>query len=345
MMPDFRCRGTCADHRAMSLYNPSETWACQRKSSSLWRDGDSPKLGRLVIMPMICWRLSMNRIAICIAIAALIATPAVAADMPVKAPPPAPAPVYSWTGFYVGANGGYGWRDSRTITFTPNDPLIQVLTCGGSAGGTCAPPASFGVAGGFGGYQAGYNWQFNRQWLAGVETDIDGSGIKGTGISNFLIGFPTTPAPSNFTVDQDIKLFGTVRARLGYLPTDSLLIYGTLGFAYGHIVEDVALNTRAGVNASGGFSNNAFFCVSGPYCAVGHSSQTPTGWTAGGGFEYAFWNNLSVKAEYLYVNLGGGDNFNLVMQSFPGFTPSSFTGAFSRTDFHTVRVGLNYQFH
>jgi opacity protein-like surface antigen len=65
-------------------------------------------------------------------------------------------------------------------------------------------------------------------------------------------------------------------------------------------------------------------------------------------------NNVSVKAEYLYVNLGGGDNINVVAQSTGGCTidktevpcaPSSFTAGFSRTDFHTVRGGLNWKFY
>jgi outer membrane immunogenic protein len=71
----------------------------------------------------------------------------------------------------------------------------------------------------------------------------------------------------------------------------------------------------------------------------------------GGGVEYALWNNVSVKAEYLFVNLGSGDNVNVVAQSI-GAAPcgavcvlSSFTAAFSRTEFHTVRGGLNWKFY
>jgi outer membrane immunogenic protein len=153
--------------------------------------------------------------------------------------PVAPAPVYSWTGFYVGANGGYGWKDP-TVTFTPNDVDANFVTC---VSGTCAPPASFNINGGFGGLQAGYNWQFSPQWVAGVETDFDWSDIKGTGTSNFLMTLaPAAPFPSNFAVFQNIKWFGTVRARLGYLPADHLLVYATGGFAYGRIDENVALN-------------------------------------------------------------------------------------------------------
>jgi outer membrane immunogenic protein len=273
-------------------------------------------------------------------------TSAFAADMAVKAPPPAPAPVYNWTGFYVGANGGYAWNDP-TVTFTPNDINARNFTSGGVFGGTAAPPTSFNTNGGFGGLQAGYNWQFSPKWVAGFETDFDWSDIRGSGISNFSI----LASPANFAVSQDVQWFGTIRARLGYLPTDHLLVYATGGFAYGRIEENVSLNARAGANgATGTF---AFGCVAGPNCFLGNSSRTGTGWTAGGGAEYVLWNNLSVKAEYLFVSLGGGDNVNVVAVSpiggacfaASGCTPSSFGAGFSRTEFHTVRAGLNWKFY
>ena len=61
-----------------------------------------------------------------------------AADMPLKAPPPAPPRAYSWTGFYVGGNLGYGWNDP-TVTFTPNDIASNAFTCGGAGLGAPAP--------------------------------------------------------------------------------------------------------------------------------------------------------------------------------------------------------------
>jgi outer membrane immunogenic protein len=234
----------------------------------------------------------MKKLATAIAVIALIGTPALAADLgrPVyKAPPPPPpAPVYSWTGFYVGANGGYGWKDP-TVTFTPNDINAISSTCVPTIAtfflGTCPPPTSFGIRGGFGGLQAGYNWQFSPQWVAGLETDFDWSDIKGTGTSNFVqgafLGAVPTAQPSNFTVSQDLKWFGTVRARLGYLPADRLLVYATGGFAYGRIDENAALNTVAGLFSQDGAF--AFNCVTGPNCFLGSSSRTGTGWTAGGG--------------------------------------------------------------
>jgi outer membrane immunogenic protein len=306
----------------------------------------------------------MNRAIIIVSGAAFIlaaSASAFAADLykPVyKAPlPPAPTPIYSWTGFYVGGNGGYGWNDP-SVAFTPNDAAAFGATCGGAFGGTCPPSTSFGINGGFGGLQGGYNWQFSPQWVAGVETDFDWSDIKGTGTSNFNLGGAITPvgpptaAPSNFMVSQDVKWFGTVRARLGYLPVDRLLVYATGGFAYGRINENVALNSIAGTNIGSGVFD--FLCASGPNCFLGNSFRTGTGWTVGGGVEYVLWNNLSVKAEYLFVNLGGGDSISAGASSTTGnncapggisrCTPASFTAAFSGTEFHTVRAGLNWKF-
>ena len=105
---------------------------------------------------------------------------AAAADLPARTYSKAPAmvaePVNSWTGFYIGANGGYGWKDP-TVSYTPNDPAALLGTCSGVGRSTCIPPASFNAQGGLAGGQIGYNWQFNPSWLVGVETDFDGPGL------------------------------------------------------------------------------------------------------------------------------------------------------------------------
>jgi outer membrane immunogenic protein len=278
--------------------------------------------------------------------ALLIAAPlstASAADMPLKAPPPPPAPVYSWTGFYVGANGGYGW-DHRTVSYSPNDPPANfLLTTGLPPPG----PTSFNSNGGLGGLQAGYNWQLNPKWLLGLEADFDWSGIKGNGISIFQqIPAGVVGGPSNIQANQDINWFGTMRARLGFLPANNTLIYATAGLAYGHTSEQLTLN-------GAGFANGPQFgwqCSSGPVppplpvtkCFVGSSSRTETGWTIGGGLEYAPWNNnLTLKVEYLYINLGG-DTTNLVALSSSPALPSSITAS-SRTDFSVLRGGINWK--
>ena len=100
-----------------------------------------------------------------IGVVGLIGTPAFAADMVVKAPPPRPAPVYSWTGWYVGAHIGYGWDRE--------DPSIVICHC------VVDPPVPFEAKDILGGLQAGFNYQFNSL-VVGVEGDFAWTGIKGT---------------------------------------------------------------------------------------------------------------------------------------------------------------------
>jgi outer membrane immunogenic protein len=128
------------------------------------------------------------------------------AQMPVKAPPYI-APVYLWSGFYIGANLGYGWGDGSGTVTLPS----------GATG-----PISGNSDGILGGGQMGYNWQFGSV-VFGVETDIQGTGIdghfSGSTPRNSIVGTESTP------------WFGTIRGRLGYA-ANSWLFYITGGGVY-----------------------------------------------------------------------------------------------------------------
>ena len=158
----------------------------------------------------------------------LTGTPALAADMALKAPPP-PAYVYNWSGFYIGLNLGYSFGNEKTNWTVAGVPI----------GSTSAK-----MDGILGGGQAGYNWQ-SGSWVFGVEADIQGTGERGTTrISQSVTTDPclflvvvdcpitTTAALSN---QEKLTWFGTVRGRLGVTPTDRALIYATGGLAYGEI--------------------------------------------------------------------------------------------------------------
>jgi outer membrane immunogenic protein len=265
---------------------------------------------------------------------------AAAADLPRKAPPAPPPPVYSWTGFYVGGNIGGGWG-SRDVSYSANDPFsTAMLTDPTSDPGFVPLPASFDTSGLIGGVQVGYNWQLNRNWLVGLETDFDWSGMRGsaTTINNLGSGITTN-------VDEHIRWFGTVRARIGYLPVDSLLVYATGGFAYGRVERTGNYSSNnPGVSLLGfpigGF---AFVCNGGTVCFTGSSSGIDTGWTAGGGLEYAFWQKWTVRAEYLYVSLASRSVTETALNG-GGFTPTSFNANFGRTNFNVARAGLSYRF-
>jgi outer membrane immunogenic protein len=130
-------------------------------------------------------------------------------------------------------------------------------------------------------------------------------------------------APEETSVDQRIKWLGTVRARLGVLPIDRLLLYVTGGLAYGRAERTATI---------------AFPII--PQTFSGSENTTQAGWTAGGGVEWAFFKNWSVKAEYLYYDLGKKDvDIVTVASSVAGTASGTF-----ETKGHIVRAGLNFRF-
>jgi len=244
-------------------------------------------------------------------------------------------PVPYWAGFYLGVNGGYVGAD-RTANFTPNDANVSAITCGGFFGGTCAGPADISSSGGLAGVQAGYNWEAGS-WLLGFETDIDWSNLHGTGTSTFNLG----AASADLNATEDLNWFGTARARVGVKLGENVLTYATAGLAYGGVHSSLALDAKPGANASAGFG---FSCAAGPACFAGSSSRTAAGWTAGVGVEYSFWGNISVRAEYLYMDLGSGAEVRTAALNGAGAAPSSFTAALNENEFNVFRLGLNYRF-
>lgn len=134
-----------------------------------------------------------------------------AADMPIKAARAPVAVPFSWSGFYIGANGGYGWSTSSNQLALSDDS-----------------PTGLHSKGGFGGGQIGYNFQFS-QWVVGVEADFQGASI-GDDVNDLNFGD---------TFHSKLTSFGTVRGRLGFA-LDRYLAYVTGGFAYGHINNSVS---------------------------------------------------------------------------------------------------------
>jgi outer membrane immunogenic protein len=171
----------------------------------------------------------MKRILCLLATAAAIAltsTAVHAADLAAKAympPPPPPAP--TWTGFYLGLNGGFG-----------GDVNKYPFTVGGVSGTSTLNSSGF-----FGGGQVGYNWQFAPAWVAGFEADLDDADIRG-------LAQTSVPGASG-SVGTRLDWFGTVRGRVGYLITPNALFYGTGGFAYGHATS-TATATATGLASS-----------------------------------------------------------------------------------------------
>jgi outer membrane immunogenic protein len=281
--------------------------------------------------------------------AALSVGSAVAADLPSrKAPPyfpPPPPPPPMWTGFYVGLNAGGTWSESNSITST-SAPIFNAGVGGAQPfQATITALSNFispvGKNGGFiGGGQVGYNWQFASAFVMGVEADIQGvAGSRGSAvISGALLipGFAQSTAQIA-SVSRSVDYLGTVRGRIGYLVTPTLLAYGTGGLAYGGVNANTTI-TQALIPNS----------ISTPVWFGGNSfSNTRAGWTAGGGLEWMFIPNWSAKVEYLYYDLGSVTNQGSPLVTLLGATPFTFNALQSSTRFngHIVRAGLNYHFN
>ena len=255
---------------------------------------------------------------------AFAAAPALAADLPVKAPPAPMAPVLNWTGFYIGVNGGYSWgRSSRDLNFF--NPLNGVIIASGTGGGR---DLNGGVFGG----QLGYNWQ-TANWVFGIETDAQWTGQKGsTTVLCPVAGcFPAIAvaggARTAATLSDKLEWFGTFRGRGGVLVTPSVLLYVTGGLAYGSLQTDVALST--------------FTATGIPVTIVATRSSDKFGWTIGGGIESMFAANWSAKIEYLYMDLGSISN-SVVLPIAAGFPLGA--NVTSRVTDSIIRGGINYKF-
>ena len=255
-----------------------------------------------------------------------------ATDLSVKAPV-YKAPVTNWEGFYVGGHVGYGW-DPADATF---DPVTYVTTVDPAFTATSSSgPVNLSVApeGWLGGVQLGYNWQRNS-WVYGIEADFSWSGIKDTDSAPWFVnGLLLNRGPGQVTgvvsLEQKLDYFGTVRGRLGWA-NNALLLYGTGGLAWGHVVTTFRNHD---INAVGGLFTAAEIAA---LQAGGYASTRDIRWgfTVGAGLEWMFAPNWSVKAEYLFVDLLGSDTL-------------AITGGVATTGdmtVHVARAGVNYFFH
>jgi outer membrane immunogenic protein len=250
------------------------------------------------------------------------------------------APYLPWSGFYVGANGGFGWGDS-SANYSPNDAAAAAGTCGGAGHGTCLVSTDFMRHGPIAGGQIGYNWQITEHWLTGIEADYQWSGMSATSDSPlFHLG---NVGNTLAAATQSVSSFGTVRVRMGMIIMSPLLLYGTAGLAVGRVSEQASIaGPGTGLVSLGGFS---YSCIAGsPACFSGSSTKAMVGWSGGAGAEYAITSQITFKAELLYADLGPA-KLNMVAQNtVAGTTPSSFTTAFPAVNFVIVRAGFNLRF-
>ncbi len=272
--------------------------------------------------------------------------------------PPAPPPL--WTGFFLGVSVGGAWSGGIPgveASALDNGPYAPFGYRPGEAAAASVNGAQSGGSGGgfIGGGQVGYNRAFGSgaaRFVLGAEADIQGL-AGGTPAKRNGFGVASTTAdaaPDEYPVTffsttstrASLDYLGTLRGRLGWLATPTLLLYGTGGLAYG------------GVN----FSSSAMTTdVTGslllqfmPAVAAASHAHTQVGWTAGGGFEWMIKPNWSVKAEYLHYDLGSASTSGVAVAGFgPEWTeyrgaPAYIYATRASANFNgnLVRAGLNY---
>jgi opacity protein-like surface antigen len=279
----------------------------------------------------------------CIALGSL-GVPAFAADL---TPPP---PVFTWSGLYVGFNAGYAWPDNLAFSTSavnvadspalPNFAPVPHLWGAASALGATG---SIGTRlnGFFSGGQLGYNWQFSDRWVAGLEADLQAGGIRGGGgFTNLTPAavFPPFVVATSVNVNRTLEYLGTVRGRLGYAVTPSMMAYATGGLAYGGISTSTTVRQSLTPSAfQTGVVANDFFA-------------NRFGWTVGGGVESALTGEISAKLEVLYYDLGvanSGSGHGAALVDGAIIGPAMVTDLISTsTKFQgfVFRGGLNYRF-
>jgi outer membrane immunogenic protein len=209
-----------------------------------------------------------------------IAGSAFAADLPYRGPPPVylpPPPIFTWTGIYVGGQVGYAWG---------TDPIDENNFVFPAANAFFNDKPNGVIGGAHAGYNLqfpGWNWFSSSGIVIGLEGTVDGSSLTGTRTS-----------ASGVTISTRTETQGSIRGRLG-LAWDRVLIYGTGGAAFAGVDD----NYRTAFGA--------------PFAVDEQDSKTRTGWTAGGGIDYAITPNWSIGVEYRYSDFGRSTDYPAVV--------------------------------
>jgi outer membrane immunogenic protein len=209
-----------------------------------------------------------------------------------------PPAAYDWSGFYVGVSGGWAWANNDA-DYDCVDYGINCFT----NGGPFPTEADLDTDGAIIGGTIGANWQHDI-WVFGLEADMSWTDLDADDESNAFPGFP-------IRAELSMDWLATVRARLGFA-SDNLLLYVTGGLA----IADTELSTDQI-----------------PPDFQGSKDDTQLGWTAGGGAEFAISEELTVKGEVLYYDLGSVSATATDPVNFPGFSydlDNDLTGVIAR---------------
>jgi outer membrane immunogenic protein len=239
---------------------------------------------------------------------ALLSDHANAADLrpAYKAPPPPPAPVYSWTGCYTGAQVGWGWGSNN---FTESSFSGGFLNRRQGHGGV-------NTSGGLFGGQLGCNYQFSGNWVVGIQGDFAGTDFNGRAGDGLADRFETET-----TVALKTDWLASITGRIGWaFWNNQALVYVKGGGAWIHNKWDL---------------HDAFFAFN-----PSQLEDTRSGWTVGGGFEWTLWSPAwTAFVEYNFYEFNSGGDLSNAF----GSNETRVLGQ-ARQEINTVKVGVNYRF-
>lgn len=247
-----------------------------------------------------------------------------------------------WTGFYVGANAGYAWSANNNLQnisrVTYADPLFPLAQIRAASLAFVTTNRMFTSANSFmGGAQIGYNSQFSDKLVIGIETDLDALRFNSSAARSDTAPSVFGTYTSNATMTKKLDYLGLLKGRLGYLISQSFLVYGSGAFAYG----GASLATTYSVTNSQ--TNNLS-----PIYSETSKSRILGGWSAGAGAEWMFTPCWSMKLEYLYYDLGTMHTYLNLGQTLVTTPTTLYAGAIVESQAkytgNAVRLGLNYRF-
>jgi outer membrane immunogenic protein len=245
------------------------------------------------------------------ALGALI-VPAAAADLApyYKAAPP--APIFSWTGCYIGGDVGGAWSSQDVSNSSPAST---------DQGGVTGTINANGV---IGGAYGGCNFQWTNAWVVGIEGDWSGANLNGTAVGPNLLANGTPVGSGGLAWTSNLDSVATIRGRLGYIWAPNILLYATGGGAWG----------RTSYTSVDAFSGGC------PNCGTTAFSNTASGWVVGAGVDWAPWsNNWIVRVEYLHYDLEGATSTSFFSGGGVAANPT-----WNNMTIDSVRAGLSYKF-
>jgi outer membrane immunogenic protein len=262
-----------------------------------------------------------------------IAGTALAADLPARMPvkaPPIMAPAFSWTGCYIGGYVGGAFAGRRN-----GDTDVVVQSPYSTTRGFYNAPSANVVNAGLYGYDLdssiigggtlGCNWQpLGSQFVLGIEGEGGYLNLKGSAIDRYSIPLYGSDTTSTTHIGD---WYAAITGRVGFA-IDRVLIYGKGGVGFTSVEASVVDG-----------------CVTAPCGAATLNAQfsdTRAFWVGGGGIEWAFDMNWSVKAEYLFLGLK--EDLPVCGVAGGSLAGVNFCSSHSFDGIHTAKIGVNYRF-